>query len=179
MTIKQGQAWPQLEKELAFIKGKKAAMDEAVAYAMETEGKVNALRNHIQHVRFNTSYPLRIFQYTLHTWEPDYGDKDFIAGVQAGFDICEQIFNAPDWQEKSFSHSSGAPSKIVHYLRMALLDVDGYLYGLEECFEKKEDIEAIQIEIEGLGRLLRNRPNDRLRNARLQALKDGYDILTS
>lgn len=151
-------------------------MDEAVVYALETGGDVTALHNHIQHIRHNKSYPLRIQQYTLHTWNPDCDDQVFLAGIQAGFDMCEQIYNVPDWQDKSFPTNSGAPSKIVFYLRMALLEVDGRLYGLMDCLEEKENPEAILIEIKNSKRW--SSPQNKDAAARIQAYKDGYALLT-
>jgi hypothetical protein len=170
------QAWQQLKREIVFLKGEKAAMDEAVAYAKETGGDTAALHRHIQRIRHERSYPLRIFQYIEPPWEPDYQDKDFLAGIQAGFDACEQIYGASDWEEIPFSVDLGAPSKIVHHLRIALLEVDGRIYGLEECFDYKDKLEELPDEIASWKR--NTPPNHTGGMAHLKALQDGYALLT-
>lgn len=173
----QNQLWQRLEKKLSFVKGKKAAMDEAVAYAIDTEGDIEALNDHIAHIRREKSYPLRILQHEVYTWEPDYENTEFLAGIQAGFDICKQIYSAPDWESKSYPISSGAPSKIVYLLRMALLEVDGRLDGLEICFENKENPKEIQSRIKDLRSYINRGYHDRLTITKLQAIEEGLAIL--
>lgn len=167
----------RLEKNLAFIKGKKAATDEAVAYAIDTGGDINVLHKHIQRIRHDRTCPLRILPHTFPTWEPDYEDQDFLAGIWAGCDAIEQIYNAPDWQIKPWPIASGAPSKVVHDLRIALLEIDGYLDGLQVCLENMENFEAIRFEIKDLKNYFSHGYRDRLLGAKLQAIEDGYATL--